>query len=260
MLFLAHSISLGCMNGIEAIGFDLFNTLITVERECLGQAMGRLIHSLGESGFDIEEQAFKLAHKESAIRFFGEARKDGRETHNRFWISSALEALGYEVPPDDPRITAAVEAYFSSFYDYGRLIPGTLEMLSTLRGQYRLGLLSNFTHAPAALRLLDQLDLAPFFSTVVISGDVGYRKPHPLVFDRLLEGLGVERDRVVFVGDDPEPDIQGAAQAGLQPIWTTYVRDHHPSPGVGTVSLPDTEVKADVPRISNWDDLFSLLE
>lgn len=248
------------MDGIDAIGFDLFNTLVTVDRECLGEAMRRLLCSLGESDLPVDDQAFKLAHKEAAIRFFGEAKKDGRETHNRFWISAALEALGYEVTPDDQRVSAAVEAYFSSFYDYSRLIPGTLDMLATLQGPYRLGLLSNFTHAPAALRLIDQMGLAPFFGTVVISGDVGYRKPHPLVFERLLKGLGVERHRVLFVGDDPEPDIHGAAQAGLQPIWTTYVRDHHLPVGVSAIYAPDTEVEADIPRISTWQDLFALLE
>jgi putative hydrolase of the HAD superfamily len=247
------------MNGIDAIGFDLFNTLVTVERPCLGEAVGRLLHSLREGGLPVEDQAFKQAHKEAAIRFFGLAQKEGRETHNRFWISAALESLGYDVPPDDPRISAAVDAYFSAFFDYGRLIPGTLEMLTAVQGKYRLGLLSNFTHAPAAMRLLDLMGLAPFFSTVVISGAVGYRKPHPLVFERLVEGLGVQPGRVLFIGDDPEPDIQGAAQAGLQPIWTTYVADNHIPASVGAVYSPGTEVPEGTPRISNWHDLFALL-
>ena len=85
------------------------------------------------------------------------AQHDGKETHNRFWVSTALQELGHEVQPDDARIALAVETYFSAFIDYAAPIPGTVDMLATLKGKYRLGLLSNLTHAPAALRIIDNL-------------------------------------------------------------------------------------------------------
>ena len=95
-------------------------------------------------------------------------------------------------------------------------------MLSTLRKVYRLGLLTNFTHGPAAREIIDTLGLNPFFDVVLISGELGYRKPHPFVFRQLIKYLGVEKDQILYVGDDPEPDITGAQKAGLQPVLTTY--------------------------------------
>ncbi|MGD2126640.1 MAG: HAD family hydrolase, partial [Desulfobacteraceae bacterium] len=210
---------------IKAIGFDLFNTLITVEPETLREANKRLISSLRQSGFAIEDKPFKEAHVQAALRFLEECRSDGRETHNRFWISAALQSHGYDVPPDDARVALAVEAYFSAFFDSCHLIPGTGEMLETLKGPFRLGLLSNFTHPPAANEIIDRVGLTPFFDVVLISGALGYRKPHPLVFRKLIEELGVPKNQILYVGDDLEPDIMGARQAGLQPVWTTYVRD-----------------------------------
>jgi putative hydrolase of the HAD superfamily len=248
------------MHNIKAIAFDLFNTLITVEPHGLGEALNRLVRSLKGSGLALEYEAFKQAHREAAIRFLEETRKDGTETHNRFWISEALKTLGYDVPPDDPRIAAAVDSYFSAFLDLCHLIPGTGEMLQALKARYRLGLLSNFTHAPAAKNIIEHVGLDHSFDVILISGDLGFRKPHPFVFRQLIDRLGFEKDQILYVGDDPETDITGAGRAGIQPVWTTYVRENNipAAPGirVGSDETPDL----DIPRISKWEDLFSLLE
>jgi len=247
------------MNDIRAIAFDLFNTLITVEPQTLEVANKRLIGSLSATGFSLDPEAFREAHRQSAIRHLEESSKDGRETHNRFWISAALEEQGYSIPPDDRRIGAAVDAYFSAFLDYCRLIPQTKEMLETLRGSYPLGLLSNFTHGPAVRKLLSQVGLDRFFEVVIISGEVGYRKPHPLPFRVLVDHLGVPSHQVIFVGDDLEPDILGAGRAGLNPVWTTYVRDQQIPCSTGILCSPEQDPEPGVPRISDWQDLMSLL-
>jgi putative hydrolase of the HAD superfamily len=133
-------------------------------------------------------------------------------------------------------------------------------MLRALRGLYRLGLLTNFTHAPAAREIIDRVGLTPFFDVLLISGELGYRKPHPLVFRRLIEHLGVEKNQILYVGDDPEPDITGAQRAGLQPVWTTYIRDQNLPFALGIMSRDAEEPDLKVPRISTWKDLLSLLD
>ena len=247
------------MNRIKAVGFDLFNTLITVEPHALDEAESRLILSLRQSGLSLENDRFTHAHREAALRFIKETKRDGRETHNRFWISAALKSHGYSVPSDDPRIASAVDAYFSAFLQYCHRVPGTREMLSTLRDSYRLGLLSNFTHAPAAMEIIDVVRLTSFFDVVLISGALGYRKPHPLVFRKLIEQLGVEKHEVLYVGDDPEPDITGAQRAGLKPVWTTYVRDRNIPPAPGVMSKSSQKADPNIPRICTWEELLSLL-
>ncbi len=247
------------MDKIKAIGFDLFNTLIVADSQALIDAMGRLTHSLQQSGLALESDAFKKAHRDAALRFIKETRQHGRETHNRFWISAALESQGHHVPPDDPVIAKAVEAYFSAFPEHIQLIPGTSEMLGTLKDRYRLGLLSNFTHAPAARAVIDSVGLTPFFDVLIISGELGYCKPHPLVFRRLVEQLGVKKGQILFVGDDPLPDITGASQAGLQPVWMTYVS--HKNIPLRSGDSSDAEMVDDnVPVISTWQDLLDLLD
>jgi len=247
------------LKDVKAIGFDLFNTLITADPKAVSEAVERLIKSLWKSGLSFEEVPFKKTYRRCAMDFLEKTKEDGRETHNRFWISAALQELGYPVEPDDARIATALDAYFSAFFDYCHLIPGTVDMLNELKGFYRLGLLSNFTHAPAGRGLITQLGLAPFFQVLLISGELGYRKPHAMVFQQLVKNVGVDRSRLLYVGDNIEADINGALLAGIRPVWFTWALDHKvpmlPGVPVGDEELPD----ADVPRVSDWEEFLALL-
>jgi putative hydrolase of the HAD superfamily len=247
------------MNHITAIGFDLFNTLITLKPPILNAAMDSMILSLRDNGIPLENAPFIDSYEQATLRYIEKSRKDGKETHNRYWISTALDTLGYPISPNDSRIDMAVDAYFSNFFHGCRLIPGTKEMLDELKPKYRLGLLTNFTHPPAVRKIIDNLDLGRYFEGVLISGELGYRKPHPLVFRRLTDLLGAKKHQIIYVGDDPEPDILGARKAGLQPVWTTCVQDQKIPVARGLFSKGDDRPDFQTPRISAWDELLSLL-
>ncbi len=79
----------------------------------------------------------------------------------------------------------------------------------------RTGLLSNSWGFSYDRVLLDEL-----FDPVVISGDVGLRKPDRAIFELALDRLGASADRVVFV-DDAQPNLAGAATAGLRTVLHT---------------------------------------
>jgi putative hydrolase of the HAD superfamily len=246
------------MQHITAIGFDLFETLVLVHNLRREEAVGRLTQSLQSSGFGFAEEAFLPLYRTAARRFMEAAQQNGKETHNRFWVSATLQGLGHDVEPDDPCITLAVEAYFSAFVDYAAPIPGTLEMLATLKSRYRLGLLSNLTHAPAALHIIDKLGMTPFFDAVLVSGELGYRKPHPKVFLALLDQLGAPKEQTAFVGDNLEADVQGAQQVGIQPVWMTYVQAQK-ALEAQELAEPPPPATSSVPTITTWQDLLILL-
>ena len=52
-------------------------------------------------------------------------------------------------------------------------------------------------------RLYPRARLDPLFDVVVISGEVGLRKPDPAIFELVLEKLGVEPAACIFVDDHP---------------------------------------------------------
>lgn len=248
------------MNDIKAIGFDLFNTLIIVEPDTLIHAMKRMIKSLRGSGFVFEESSYIRDYRNAASAYVAEARKSGMETHNSIWVSHVLNSYGVDILPDDKRIGEAVDKYFTAFYDRVNLIPDTLETLTMLKNRYPLGLLSNFTHAPAAREILIRTGLASCFETVLISGELGYRKPHSYAFEELAKGLGVKKEEIVFTGDDPEPDIHGASIAGLRPVWFTYIIDRDVPVIRGTIQSEITTPDIDVPRASSWKEFLAILD
>jgi len=58
-------------------------------------------------------------------------------------------------------------------------------------------------------------ELGSWIDSLVISSEVGYRKPHPLFFEAACAYLGLPGPQVLCVGDDPENDVRGAIRAGL---------------------------------------------
>jgi HAD superfamily hydrolase (TIGR01549 family) len=98
-----------------------------------------------------------------------------------------------------------------------RLDPEAIAVLTTLKGTRRLALISNFDHPPHARRILSEAGLDHCFETIVISGEVGIKKPDPKIFQIALETTGLRADEVVYVGDTQE-DVDGAIAAGIRPI------------------------------------------
>jgi HAD superfamily hydrolase (TIGR01662 family) len=92
-----------------------------------------------------------------------------------------------------------------------------LEKLRT--GGLRLGVVSNSRSERAVCELLSRLGVAGFFTAVISSGTEGVSKPHPEIFRRALDRMGVPAFQTVHVGDDLEKDAQGARNAGLHPVW-----------------------------------------
>jgi len=98
-----------------------------------------------------------------------------------------------------------------------RTYPGVAETLEALKKQYTLGIVTDAQSAYAVPELQD-VGVAEYFSTIVVSGDYGYRKPDTRLFRKALEDLGLEPENAVFVGNDIFHDIYGAQQVGMKAI------------------------------------------
>ena len=243
------------MRNVQAVAFDLFNTLITVDMPSRYSSIDRMLDSLQGQGIAVHADDFMPVYREVVRGFISEAERLGKETHNGVWISTALQRLGTDIEPQDPRVAQAVEAYFSAFVDNARPLPGTADMLATLKPRYRLALLSNLTHGPAARQILDHLNLTPHFEVILVSGDLGYRKPHPQVFQTLIEALDLPPASIAFVGDDPRTDVEGSLLAGMQPVQTIYARQQQDAAALTTPAADPS-----VPTIASWQDLLTLLD
>ena len=98
-------------------------------------------------------------------------------------------------------------------------MPHVTDTLDALRERgVKVGLITN-GRALMQNRKIDGLGIRPLLDSVVISGDLGVRKPDPRIFAAALEDLAVDPSSAAYVGDNPEPDITGAKRSGMFAVW-----------------------------------------
>jgi putative hydrolase of the HAD superfamily len=106
------------------------------------------------------------------------------------------------------------EGLFPGLYADVRFIPEMTRAVEALRrGGVRTGVLSNSWWFP----MYDQPFFARAFDVTLISGQIGFRKPEPQMFERGVEELGIPADRIVFV-DDFEENLPPAEALGMKAV------------------------------------------
>jgi len=103
-------------------------------------------------------------------------------------------------------------------------IPGALEVLSTLKSRYRLGVISN-TVGSGDIELADVLEQAgmrTLIDALVTSRDFGKAKPDPAIYAEGARRLGVPLAATCMVGDRLDTDVAGALKAGIPAIWLKH--------------------------------------
>ena len=98
-------------------------------------------------------------------------------------------------------------------------IAGAPRVVQALSKQYRLALITNGLKDVQRARL-KRWELAVHFPVVVISDEIGAKKPDPEFFDHTLRSLGhPDKDRCLIIGDSLTSDIQGGVNAGIETCW-----------------------------------------
>ncbi len=115
--------------------------------------------------------------------------------------------------------------------------PEAFPAIDALRPRYRLALLSN-ADDDFLLACLERNRLA--FDTVVTSEQAGAIKPDPAIFRHLARRLDLPPEHILYVGDNPVPDVLGARQAGLPVAWVNRLGARRPR----RVPPPDLKVRS----------------
>jgi putative hydrolase of the HAD superfamily len=130
------------------------------------------------------------------------------------WRAIVAEVLDDVTDPED--CFAYLYAHFARPSAW-RTDPEAAAVLAELRGRgYRLGIASNFDGR--LRRVAEGLPgLAPV-EYLVISSEVGWRKPAPAFFLQMCAECGLPPAEVLLVGDDPVNDHGGARACGLHAL------------------------------------------
>jgi putative hydrolase of the HAD superfamily len=207
------------MQRIKAIIFDFIGTLTNVKNYSLENSKMKLYTALVDAGFNVDAKSFLNAYTQAHEKYRVIRYEKLVEVTNAVWISEALNNLGFTTNSEDIRIKTAVNIFFEDYLNSLELRPCAKKLLEKASIDYKLGIISNFTYAPVIYAGLRKLGINHFFNTVLVSEDVGWRKPHIKIFQEALKRLRVAAEETVYVGDSPEEDIKGAKAAGMKTIF-----------------------------------------
>jgi HAD superfamily hydrolase (TIGR01549 family) len=203
----------------RAVIFDYIGTLVNCRNYTMNASKLKLHQALVAEGFEVAQdqflEAYDLAHEKYRKVRYGQLR----EVTNAVWVSEALCSLGVTVASDDLKVKAALNVFFQDFIDTLELRVGAEKLLEQTQNQGKVALISNFTYAPVIYSSLRKLKVNEFFNVVVVSQEIGWRKPSGAIFEDALNRLRIEANEAVYVGDSPIEDIKGAKAAGLRTVF-----------------------------------------
>jgi HAD superfamily hydrolase (TIGR01509 family) len=105
-----------------------------------------------------------------------------------------------------------------------------------LRG-VAIGICSNAPFPPEMMRRqMRELGLAQKMDAIVLSSEVGRRKPDPSIFLAALDRLGMRAEETLFVGDQVREDYEGPRRVGMSAVICTALAKRLPPGGVATIS------------------------
>lgn len=117
------------------------------------------------------------------------------------------------------------KVYLSKLSENSTEIPGALQLLSSLSGEYRLGLVTNGLSQVQNPRIQNS-GLRPYFEHVFISEELGVSKPSAEFFSLVFEKFqNPDKNQTLIVGDSMSSDIKGGIEFGIDTCW--FNPDNH---------------------------------
>lgn len=198
---------------LRVITFDLDNTLWDVEPALLraeeAQRRWLLEHRPGtmenvghDELWELKKRTWK-AHPELAHHI---------SDFRRLVLRELQEAAGYGKAEAQKGAELAFEVFLEERQRV-ELYSEALGVLETLAEHYQLGALTNGNAD------VYKTDAGEYFDFAFLAEDVGASKPAAPLFEAALKYTGVEAREVLHVGDNPEHDVLGALNAGMNSAW-----------------------------------------
>jgi HAD superfamily hydrolase (TIGR01509 family) len=214
---------------IRAVVFDLGDTVWFLahpppDEHLFALEAERAAPLLDEWGIKLEEPIEDLIREgqDAGEAFLERERALGRfrEASIPFLWRGLLGVRGIGI--SEEQAIALWRAAWIPVREFGvELYPDALDVLAALKGAgLRIGIATN-RPCTAEMLVPDLIDfgIGPYVDAIVCSGDVGYTKPHPAAFERVIGLLGVAPQETLMVGDGAGIDVRGGRAAGMRTVW-----------------------------------------
>ena len=204
---------------LRAVFFDAAGTLFEA-REPVGGTYARIARDFGLDAPDAAVTAgFRRAFGTAPPLAFGPGRPadELRRLERQWWrtvVARSFEGLG-----DFRDFDGFFEALFAYFADPAnwRADDEARALLDRLKSSgLKLGVISNFDYR--VYRILESLELKPFFDSITISSEAGYAKPRREVFEAALATNQLRPEEAIHVGDSRHLDFDASRAAGIAAV------------------------------------------
>lgn len=169
-----------------------------------------LQHINSNSDREVSLNRLAKAHKEVIRGYLQTRRRTGTE-----WTMEKITGAIADILDINEDVSSESLARIYKLNDHNAYpMATTLESIPELRKIGRLGIISNLPHDSLVYEL-DNHGLADVFDHIVISYEVGYRKPHPAIYQEALRRAQITPKQAVFFSHDQE-EVDGALAVGMQ--------------------------------------------
>lgn len=203
---------------IQALVFDYGNTLVPFGAREIARCDAALAAALARLYGPPDMDRLTAIRNEDRMAPYRGQPPEYRENNLSRITSRAVQMLyGKDPSPDD--LQTLMIARFKAFVDAITAPDHVPPLLERLSARYRLAVCSNYPDGRAIRASLERIGLGRYVDPVIVSADHGRVKPHPVLFQAVLRGLGMAAEQVAFIGDNWLADVQGARRAGLWSVW-----------------------------------------
>ena len=200
--------------GIKAVIFDVDGTLFDrdmAQKMAIEGIIGKFPHVF--SVFEVESvvAAFLESDRLSVVDFEAGLPSDSMRAKR---TKTFLRLLGAK----EDYANAITETYVRDYPMINSPIAGSVPLVKELSTRFRLGVISNGL-PDVQYRKIETIGLKGVFSSIVLSEEIGIRKPDPRIFQRAADSLRIRLPECLYVGDSYHDDVIGAKTAGMQVCW-----------------------------------------
>jgi putative hydrolase of the HAD superfamily len=178
------------LKGIKAITFDFWGVFAAIN-----PPMNEYVR---KQGIELDKYAKEIHNhiKEHDL---------GKITERQF-LQRCSKILGVEIPYPEYRYV----------YKDATLNKDLMEVVRKLREKYKIALLSN-NNEEYSKEYLFRPGLDKLFDVLVLSYQVGYRKPDPEIYRILIKRLDLKPEEILFLDDDPTK-LPPAEEQGIKTL------------------------------------------
>ncbi len=212
---------------IDTIFFDNWNTLVQAPNLMKRGSSTRIFFKhLLNHGTDISYESFIDAYFPISSKQVKEADLQGyRELDYTRRLEKVFKSLNIKAYKALAKI--AWKNYLDEWPKQTEFFPSTKKILTELKGKYKLGVITNYMDGPTCREVFKKLQFDEIFDSLVVSAELGYRKPAKIIFEHALEEIDSHPESSIMVGDTYEADIVGANSVGMKNILVDVYDNQH---------------------------------